>query len=111
VPIYWVCESRDCITGLSPQEQRPHKIFKRKRAALDNGQLDEDDELVVFSELYDQSCPFRDLSGMTHPAMKTNGFLKSPTQFTCIRGTDGTQGTSEDSSKPGIGPRALLGVS
>lgn len=74
MPIYWVCESRDCVTGLSPREQRPHKSFKRKRAALDNGQLDEDDELVVFSELYGRRINCDDCGSLRRPVLSIQRF-------------------------------------
>ena len=48
--IYWCCENPDCFSR-DPVEETPHKSYRRKRALLDNGRLDDDDELVVFSKL------------------------------------------------------------
>ncbi len=48
--ILWCCENVDCFTN-AIEEEAPHKSYRRKRALLDNGRLDDDDELVVFSKL------------------------------------------------------------
>ena len=58
MPIRWICNNSDCLT--EEREERPHKPYRRKPFFLDSGKLDDDDELVVFSEIagggYPCSC-------------------------------------------------------
>lgn len=75
MPIYWVCDNDNgnCFVD-SPQEQRPHKSYRRKRALLDNGKLDEDDELVVFSEVYGRTIECDNCGSLRRPELWMHRF-------------------------------------
>jgi len=77
VTIYWLCDNdngRGNCFALSAVEKRPHKSFRRKRALLDNGKLDEDDELVVFSELYGKTLECENCGDVCRPVLSINRF-------------------------------------
>ncbi|NDC49131.1 MAG: hypothetical protein EBZ61_08670 [Micrococcales bacterium] len=68
MPIYWFCDNKDCFAN-SPKEQRPHKSYRRKQSLLDDGRLDEDDELVVFSEVYGHTVECENCGSLRRPEL------------------------------------------
>jgi len=55
MPIVWICSNPNCFGQI--RDERPHKPYRRKPFFLDNGKLDDDDELVVFSEIAGNAYP------------------------------------------------------
>jgi hypothetical protein len=73
--ILWLCENRDCFSN-AIEEETPHKSYRRKRALLDNGRLDDDDELVVFSKLINPraNVECNDCGSLRQPILSINRF-------------------------------------
>lgn len=71
--ILWCCENPDCFTN-AIEEETPHKSYRRKRALLDNGRLDDDDELVVFAKLRDTNIECEDCGSRRLPILSINRF-------------------------------------